>query len=202
MTEPGSNADRYLDAAFDAFMRTGFAKTTMADIAAAAGVSRPTLYRSFATKEAVFLGVARRLHAATQQACRDAAEESDASLDRRLAAMSTAKLSAHIELVQSSPHGIDLLDLHQRIGGDLARAADDHFRDLVTATLRQADGSDIDLATHGLTPARAAAIVVSIVDGWERRILHRGPMPTRRWSNDLADAVAVVVRGLAPIAPR
>lgn len=190
--------ERLLDAAFAVFMKTGFDKTSMSEIATMAGVSRPTLYRAFATKEDLFLGVAGRLHAATQAAYNEAAA-AEGDLSSRLTAMARAKISAHIEVVQSSPHGADLLDLHQRIGGDLAAAADDEFRRLVSATLKAADGTDINLGDHGLSLPRATTIVVSIIDGWERRLLHREPKPTRRWPSELADAVGIVVRGLAPV---
>src|ERR1700761_6717197 len=44
-------------AATDIFMRYGFTRTTMNDIAAAAGLTRPTLYQSYPDKEAVFRAV-------------------------------------------------------------------------------------------------------------------------------------------------
>ena len=54
--------DDVLDAGFAVFMQHGFTKTTMADIAAEAGVSRQTVYRVCNDKTAVFRAVAARLH--------------------------------------------------------------------------------------------------------------------------------------------
>ncbi|MFD7816137.1 TetR/AcrR family transcriptional regulator [Streptomyces sp. NPDC059785] len=51
---------RLLDAAFDQFCRMGIKRSAMADVARLAGVSRITLYRRFATKEALVEQVVRR----------------------------------------------------------------------------------------------------------------------------------------------
>ncbi|MFE1292263.1 TetR/AcrR family transcriptional regulator [Streptomyces sp. NPDC058751] len=51
---------RLLDAARDLFCRTGIKRSTMADVARLAGVSRITVYRRFATKEALVEQVVRR----------------------------------------------------------------------------------------------------------------------------------------------
>lgn len=48
-----STADRILDAAAVALGFRGVTKLTMSDVSSAAGVSRPTLYRYFATKDAL-----------------------------------------------------------------------------------------------------------------------------------------------------
>jgi AcrR family transcriptional regulator len=45
------------DAAVRLFHRHGYRKVTMSDIAAEAGMSRPSLYASFANKEAIFAGL-------------------------------------------------------------------------------------------------------------------------------------------------
>jgi AcrR family transcriptional regulator len=45
------------DAAIRLFHRHGYRKVTMSDIAAEAGMSRPSLYASFANKEAIFSGL-------------------------------------------------------------------------------------------------------------------------------------------------
>ncbi|ATE55612.1 TetR/AcrR family transcriptional regulator [Actinosynnema pretiosum] len=49
-----------LDAAHDRFCRTGVKRSTTADVAKLAGLSRITLHRRFATKDALFEQVVRR----------------------------------------------------------------------------------------------------------------------------------------------
>lgn len=62
--EPDEYVERILDAALKTFEGFGFRRTTMDDVARAAGVSRVTIYRRFAGKEslteAVILREARR----------------------------------------------------------------------------------------------------------------------------------------------
>jgi AcrR family transcriptional regulator len=63
---------RIVDAAQRLFQRHGYRKVTMLDIAAEAGMSRPSLYASFANKEAIFAALLDDL--AAQHAARAAAE--------------------------------------------------------------------------------------------------------------------------------
>jgi AcrR family transcriptional regulator len=51
---------RLLDAAYEQFRRMGIKRSTMADVARLAGVSRITVYRRFASKEALVEQVVRR----------------------------------------------------------------------------------------------------------------------------------------------
>ncbi|ALC27021.1 TetR family transcriptional regulator [Streptomyces sp. CFMR 7] len=53
-------AVRLLDAAYELFCRIGIKRTTMSDVAQAAGVSRVTVYRRFATKESLVEQVVQR----------------------------------------------------------------------------------------------------------------------------------------------
>ncbi|MGW2342661.1 TetR/AcrR family transcriptional regulator [Streptomyces sp. NPDC001661] len=53
-------AARLLDAAYEQFCRMGIKRSTMADVARLAGVSRITVYRRFDTKEALVEHVVRR----------------------------------------------------------------------------------------------------------------------------------------------
>jgi AcrR family transcriptional regulator len=52
--------DALLDAAYDAAVTTGWQRARMADVAAAAGVSRQTLYDQFGSREGVALHLALR----------------------------------------------------------------------------------------------------------------------------------------------
>ena len=51
-----------ITAAAAVFLRYGYARTTMADLAASAGLSRPTLYLLFPDKDEIFTAVIRRLN--------------------------------------------------------------------------------------------------------------------------------------------
>jgi AcrR family transcriptional regulator len=52
--------DGVLDAAAECYLRIGVTKTTAADIARSAGISRATLYRRHGSQEAIFLAVLTR----------------------------------------------------------------------------------------------------------------------------------------------
>src|SRR5271170_5728594 len=88
MTEAGdpSAARRaaILDAATGVFLRYGFKKTSMDDLARAAGISRQGLYLHFATKEALFKEGVLRLVTASRDAGRAALAREDLSIEERL----------------------------------------------------------------------------------------------------------------------
>jgi AcrR family transcriptional regulator len=57
---PASTGDALLDAAEACFAQWGVAKTSMGDVAKRAGLSRPTLYRYFADRDALSVAVTMR----------------------------------------------------------------------------------------------------------------------------------------------
>ena len=83
MNKPEQNVDRaqakrlaVFDAAAEVFAQYGFRRTTMNDIAEAAGISRPALYLMFDNKENLFQDlVVHRLNLAIEQALAALAEE-------------------------------------------------------------------------------------------------------------------------------
>ncbi|MFD0901523.1 TetR/AcrR family transcriptional regulator [Actinomadura sediminis] len=58
--DPDETRARVLDAAYEQFSRMGVQRSTMEDVARRAGVSRITVYRRFATKDALVEQVVRR----------------------------------------------------------------------------------------------------------------------------------------------
>jgi AcrR family transcriptional regulator len=57
---PSPELEAVLDAAADCYLRFGVQKTTAADIATAAGMSRATLYRRYGSHETIFLALLTR----------------------------------------------------------------------------------------------------------------------------------------------
>lgn len=101
---------RAIAAAADVFLRYGFVRTTMGDIAKAAGISRPALYLLFPGKEQIF-------EAATMFMARRRLDEIRAALapckglhDRLTTACSLLLLRV-FELQQSAPDSRDMDDL-------------------------------------------------------------------------------------------
>lgn len=74
-----------LDAATDRFTEHGFVATSVADILAAAGVSRGALYHHFSSKEDVFAAVYQRVSADAIERAGRASRRADTRLDSLIA---------------------------------------------------------------------------------------------------------------------
>ncbi|MDO5624732.1 MAG: TetR/AcrR family transcriptional regulator [Pseudomonadota bacterium] len=94
----------------DVFLRYGYARTTMGDIAQAAGLSRPTLYAAFADKEAVFAAVIHHLVQVNLADIRQGLAR-HRSVARKLRYACTAWGVAGFELVRANPESKDVFDL-------------------------------------------------------------------------------------------
>ena len=111
-----------LDAAQTVFARYGVAKTTMGDIAEAAGVARQTVYNAFATKNDVLRAAVRievdRCIAEVTEAWKTAT-----SLDERIEQFHRLGPIKWYEVVEASPDLADLLEgMHHIAKAELAQA--------------------------------------------------------------------------------
>lgn len=101
---------RAIDAAADVFLRYGYARTTMGDIAKSAGMSRPALYLLFPGKEQVFEAATMFLARRRLDEIRLALEPC-AGLHERLTTACVMLLVRVFELQQSTPDARDMDDL-------------------------------------------------------------------------------------------
>lgn len=98
-----------LEAAFDAFLRFGFKRTSMADIAEVAGMSRAALYLHFKNKDDIFRGMIQAYYADCLTALQ-AAVQIKADVPDQLAAAFAALTEARFPALLDSPHGAEFLD--------------------------------------------------------------------------------------------
>lgn len=98
-----------VERATEAFLRHGYQRTTMADIAGAAQISRPTLYLSFPDKESIFFAVIRSLVAELLVSVEEEMRGQASLRDKLTLAGQTWALGA-FELVQRYPNAEDLFD--------------------------------------------------------------------------------------------
>lgn len=99
---------RYIEAAIDVFSRYGVRRTTMGEIAEQAGVSRQTLYASYASKEEILAAAMR--HAMDKTV---AAIEADwatiEDIDGKLDAYFQHAVIVYFELIKNMPDANDLI---------------------------------------------------------------------------------------------
>ena len=129
------NTEKIIAEAKKVFLRYGFRRTTMADLAKAAQMSRPALYLVFPSKEDVFLAVAKQFKA-------DALGE----IRRGIPPLKTAaqKLTfafdvwyvRPFEMVQASPDAGDLFESGCEIACEVLGKAKAEFEAIVAEVLR------------------------------------------------------------------
>lgn len=185
--------ERILRAAFARFASYGFRRTSMADIAAAGGVSRAALYLQFRNKEAIFRALSEELHDRASAAAA-AALAGAAPLAERLRAAVEARSLRFVEIALGSPHGSELIDESSRQCGDLAAASERRFRAQLARVFRGAAAvGEIDLAAGGLTPAAAAELFARSVSGL------KGPgITVAAYRAQVASLARVFTAGLRP----
>jgi len=122
--EPDSDRqDAILDAAFGVFASYGYRRSTMEDIARAAGLSRSALYLHFRNKEDIFRSLTHR-HFDTSMAQMEAAlTRKGQTAEEALYAAFVAKDGPLMEMIFATPHGAELLDAGMSAVPDLVKTA-------------------------------------------------------------------------------
>jgi AcrR family transcriptional regulator len=122
----------------------------MADIAAAAGVSRPALYLYFRSKQDILASLAAAMR---DRAMADAtaAWRADAGFADNLEATLLGKELTFFAVLHASPHGDEILAADAALTAEFARDLDESFRRLIVRRLRKA--------------AREGALDLAVVEG-------------------------------------
>jgi len=124
---------RLLEAALATFLRFGFRKTSMEEVARAAGLSRQGLYLHFATKDDLFGAVVRHALSTGRDAAHDQLRDAAATLEARLVGAFDAWIGRFVGAL-----GGDVADLEEAIAqyGSLIAEHEEAFADAVARTLR------------------------------------------------------------------
>src|SRR5579871_4318256 len=143
-TAATARRDDIVRAAVDVFLRYGYARTTMGDIARAAGLTRPTLYLTFPDKERIFAAVVEKMIDDKLVEIRSALAH-HRTLERKLRFACDAWAAEGYELVQAHPDAADMFDL----GFKSVCAGYDKFGELLAEILDKPLGrSNLDLSAR------------------------------------------------------
>lgn len=147
--------DRIVRAATRLFSQYGFRRTSMDSLAAAATVAKPTLYAYFEDKNAVFRAVCEDVLASVVVDARRASE-SAGTLETRVAAILATKFTRLYELVDSSPHALEILGSSDRVAATIVEKHDRAYLAVLESAL------DVATRRRAIDPARAGLTVPSL----------------------------------------
>lgn len=165
MMQADQKVDLILDAALPVFVRFGFRKTSMADIARAAGISRASLYLSFSSKEELFRAGSIRAHTRTLKKVAAALQDKGSAFDR----MEKAIAAFQGELIApfgSSADAEELFAANMALAADITRDARARLVEMLAQSLTTAaENKEINLKPLQAPPAQLANIIVAAMDG-------------------------------------
>jgi AcrR family transcriptional regulator len=141
-SSPTSVAERALEAALAVFSRYGFQRTSMADVAREAGISRAALYLHHKDKTALFQALTERVVAQTLAAARGAWRP-DQPLADNLQATILAKDLRLYRLLHAAHHGAELLAACAAFSADSIECLDSDFAALLTERVAETPGLDL-----------------------------------------------------------
>jgi len=165
MKEGDQKSAAILDAALPVFVRHGFRKTSMADIARASGISRAALYLSFGSKEELFRAGSARAHARTMRNV-EAALAGDGDIFSRIELAIGAFQRDLIMPFAGSADAAELFDTNMALARDITLAARAQLVALLSRGLTEAQATGaITLEDLNSTPADLAAVIVAAMEG-------------------------------------
>ncbi|MBL6746352.1 MAG: TetR/AcrR family transcriptional regulator [Pseudomonadales bacterium] len=176
MNKPETNIERHrakreaiYEAAATVFAQYGFRRTTMNDIAQAAGISRPALYLMFDNKENLFQGLAAfRLDQAIEQALGVLAGGGDTN-ERIIAALLVFERIFY-EPIADSPHGAELMDISQSLASELMMKDIVRLHAALAKTLSDAEqAGEVNFENSPLKPKAFVELLFTGLNGVKKK---------------------------------
>lgn len=180
--------EKVLSAAEGCFVRYGFRKTTMGDIAVAAGISRPALYLMYGSKDEVFRAVATRQFAAMLAELSERIGTRGEPIEQLRFAFDVWTVRP-FEIVRDAPDAADLLENSRHLAAEAWVDAEATFEAMVAEVLaRVMEGR----AGPGLSAAQVAHVLVAAIPGFKESA--RSVTELRGQIGDLLDLVVTGLR--------
>jgi AcrR family transcriptional regulator len=174
--------------AFDVVTRYGFKRTTMDDLARAAGMSRPALYLLYKNKTDIFRACLEDFIHVTQQLVSACFNSGMSPIDETIAAL-IAGIVAPMRKIMDTPHGAELIELKESLAGDLSqqwiRMLETELEQGLSAALAR---GQLQLPNDSVTTAQIAGFLADAAEGIKHRMAQPDAMEKR-----LRELVTVII---------
>ncbi|MGY4399571.1 TetR/AcrR family transcriptional regulator [Bradyrhizobium sp. USDA 3315] len=190
---------RILDATMLVFRRHGFRRSSIEQVAEAAGLTRQALYHHFESKEALFRAVIERVHEsaiAAEETALAAAETAGGDLGDILAAGMTARMSTMIGSLDGSPHLEELYSEHLVHARDLFQTYAARYAERMVATITRIVRKQQLALPQDLTPAEFARLVEMSIHAAKSQ--YPAMQPAEAFLKDMAIIVRTLCAGAKP----
>jgi len=190
---------RILDATMLVFRRHGFRRSSIEQVAEAAGLTRQALYHHFESKEALFRAVIERVHEsaiAAEEIAVAEAEAADGNLGDILAAGMTARMSTMIASLDGSPHLEELYSEHLVHARDLYQTYAARYAERMVATIARTVRKHQLALPQELSPAEFARLVEMSV--YASKSQYPAMQPADAFLKDMAMMVRTLCAGALP----
>lgn len=156
--------EQILDAAVSVFGRFGFKKTSVDELAAAAGISKQGLYLHFSSKEEVFLAALQRYLDDCLRRVEQELTKPGRSLLHRLASAMDASFGRN--LATFTPESFDVIEASKLLAGDRLREYESALQAKLTKAL--ADSAEFKQAKNVCTPAEVTEVLLLCGHTWKQ----------------------------------
>ncbi len=136
-----------LTAAFDVFASYGFKRTSMDDIAKAAGVSRPALYQSFANKSDIYRAIVGSFFDTIETQWKPLVQSDGPVVERLVSVFEIGVVQPHT-MIENMPHGDELIGLKNDVAEDLYRNFNSRLHSVFVQILKSDSSASDELAEH------------------------------------------------------
>ncbi len=158
-----SKEEKVLAAARNIFVRYGFKRTTMSDLAEAAQMSRPALYLIFSSKEEVFRSLVTQVFNELLYELRAGLSEREDVVDKLIFAFEVWCVGP-FEMTQVSPDARDILESGYEFATEIIKQAFSDFEKILSDVLRSMVDSH---AEKLLSAEQLAHILTTAVVGFK-----------------------------------
>lgn len=187
MAEP--KTDRVVDAARRIFLRHGYRRVTMGDIAAEAGISRPALYLVFPSKEEIFKAALERYFVETMVETRKAAGGAT-GVDQKLTQLLEIWSVRPFETALANPDAKDLYESGLEFATGVFERYGAEFDALISQLLKPLVKAQ---STVRLPAIQVARLMVGAVIGFKQTARDGGQLRQM-----IAALVTIVLASLRP----
>jgi TetR/AcrR family transcriptional regulator of autoinduction and epiphytic fitness len=158
-----SKEEQVLTAARDIFMRYGYKRTTMSDLANAAQMSRPALYLIFSSKEEVFQALVTQIFNELLREVREGVSKHEDVADQLTCALEVWCVRP-FEMIQASPDAKDILESGYEFATEMTVQVFADFETILSDVLRPSVRAQAD---PPLSSEQLAHILTTAAQGFK-----------------------------------